>query len=76
MFAIGLAVAGTLYEGTLSGSGAFSYLRPDFYNVPIWLPGLYLHGAPLAITLRRLVFPRRQADEPTTHARTPGSAAS
>ena len=35
----------------LSGIGAFSYARPDLGNVPAWLPGLYLQGAPLAIDL-------------------------
>jgi hypothetical protein len=76
-FAIGLAVVGTIYEGTLAGTGAFSYLRPDLYNVPIWLPGLYVHGAPLAISIRRLVWPPASRDDaPTTHASTQGSAAS
>ena len=46
-----LTAAGTAYEHFLSGTGAFSYARPDLGNVPAWLPGLYLQGAPLAIDL-------------------------
>jgi hypothetical protein len=53
VFAFGLAAFGTGYEHTLSGSGAFSYADPDVGNVPLWLPILYLQGAPLAIDLVR-----------------------
>ena len=44
-----LAAGGTLYEGTLAGTGAFHYTRPDLYHVPLWLAGIYLNGAPLAL---------------------------
>jgi hypothetical protein len=47
-----LAAVGTGYEAALSSTGAFEYARQDFV-VPIWLPGLYLHGAPLALALTR-----------------------
>ena len=50
-YALLLTAAGTAYEHFLSGIGAFSYARPDLGNVPAWLPGLYLQGAPLAIDL-------------------------
>ena len=50
-FALLLTAAGTAYEHFLSGTGAFSYARPDLGNLPAWLPGLYLQGAPLAIDL-------------------------
>ena len=46
---IGLAVCGTSFEAALSATGAFYYARPDIGLVPSWLPGLYLHGAPLAL---------------------------
>lgn len=52
-FAVLLALVGCAYEGTLSATGAFRYLHPDLYHVPVWLPGLYLHGAPLALDLAR-----------------------
>jgi hypothetical protein len=55
-----LAVAGTAYEGTLSATGAFHYTAPDLYHVPVWLPGIYLHGGPLAIAVARLL-PTRPA---------------
>jgi hypothetical protein len=48
-----LAAAGTGAEALLSAAGTFSYANPDFLGVPIWLPGLYLHGAPLALALAR-----------------------
>lgn len=46
-----LAIVGTVYEGTLAGTGAFAYAHARLYNVPLWLPGIYLHGAPLAIAV-------------------------
>jgi hypothetical protein len=48
-----LAAAGTAVEAILAGVGAFAYANPDLLGVPIWLPGLYLHGAPLALALAR-----------------------
>lgn len=47
LFSVLLAIAGTLAEGLISRAGLFVYTQPDFLLVPIWLPGLYLHGAPL-----------------------------
>ncbi|MCG6194185.1 hypothetical protein LFX25_13120 [Leptospira sp. FAT2] len=47
VFSILLAIGGTGAEAIISGAGLFVYKRPDFLFVPIWLPGLYLHGAPL-----------------------------
>lgn len=46
-FSLLLAVAGTTAEALISYAGFFAYTRPDVFLVPIWLPGLYLHGAPL-----------------------------
>jgi hypothetical protein len=48
-----LALAGTAYESRWSATGAFTYTAPDVAGVPIWLPGLYLHGAPLAVDVAR-----------------------
>jgi hypothetical protein len=53
-YALLLTAAGTAYEHFLAGTGAFSYTRPELGNVPAWLPGLYLQGAPVAIDLVRL----------------------
>lgn len=36
------AVAGCAVEITLSRLGAFSYVRPDVWGIPYWLPCLYL----------------------------------
>jgi hypothetical protein len=56
VFSLLLAAGGCLWEGFLSSTGAFAYARP-LYWVPIWLPGLYLHGAPLAIAVARALRP-------------------
>ena len=50
-FALALAAVGTAYEHALAGTGAFGYRDPQLGNVPAWLPGLYLQGAPLAVDL-------------------------
>jgi hypothetical protein len=55
VFSLLLAVGGTLYEGTLARTGAFHYTRPDLYHVPIWLPGIYLNGAALALHVGRWI---------------------
>ncbi len=56
-YALGLAVVGSLFEGALSATGAFHYLRPDFLGIPRWLPGIYLHAGliagELAVWMRR-----------------------
>ena len=54
-----LACGGVLYEGTLAGTGAFHYAHPDVYHVPIWLAGIYLHGAPLLVAVTRRVLTER-----------------
>ena len=35
------AITGTLIETILVASGAFSYLHPDVFGVPYWLPFIY-----------------------------------
>jgi hypothetical protein len=42
---LGTAVLGCTTEMVLVHLGAFSYTRPDFGGVPLWLPGLYTAGA-------------------------------
>lgn len=44
-----LALVGTAYESVWSSTGSFTYTQPDVAGVPLWLPALYLHGAPLAV---------------------------
>ena len=62
-FSIALALTGTLYEGTLAGSGAFAYRHPDVFHVPMWLPALYLHGAVLAVAVARALLIGERAEE-------------
>ncbi len=51
----GLALVGCTYEHLLASTGAFHYLHPGLGQVPWWLAGIYLHGAPVALwTTRRL----------------------
>jgi hypothetical protein len=64
-FSIVLAIGGVLYEGSLAGSGAFHYADPDLYHVPMWLAGIYFHGARLALSVVR-------ASAPATAWRRPG----
>jgi hypothetical protein len=54
-----LAAAGTGAEAILSAAGTFDYANPDLLGVPIWLPGLYLHGAPLALAVAAAVLAPR-----------------
>jgi Protein of unknown function (DUF2878) len=54
-FCIALALAGCLVEGAESELGWFSYADPDVIGVPLWLAGIYLHGAPLAFGVARRV---------------------
>jgi hypothetical protein len=65
LYSIGLGAGGAIYESTLSSTGAFTYLVPVLFRVPIWLPGLYAHGAPLAISMA-LTMRARRAARPTS----------
>ena len=48
-----LALGGVAYESALSSTGVFSYASPDLGWVPVWLPLLYAHGAPVALDVTR-----------------------
>ncbi len=49
-----LALVGTAYEATLSSlPGTFGYAGDSELPVPIWLPLLYAHGAPLLRSFMR-----------------------
>jgi hypothetical protein len=57
-YSIAVAIGGTLFEATLSSTGAFTYRAPDMLGVPRWLPALYLHVALLGGSLQLLLAPR------------------
>lgn len=59
---LALAAGGVLYEGTLAATGAFHYTHADVHHVPVWLAGIYLHGAPLLLAVGR------QLSEPVIRA--------
>jgi hypothetical protein len=41
-----IAIGGTAWEATLCALGAFGYdVERSLFDVPLWLPGLYLHAA-------------------------------
>ncbi len=48
-----LALGGCAAEGLLAATGVFHYERPQLWTVPLWLPGIYVHGAPLAMGIVR-----------------------
>ena len=52
-FGIALALAGCGVEALEIELGWFSYADPDVIGVPLWLAGIYLHGAPLALDVAR-----------------------
>jgi hypothetical protein len=54
VYSVLVALGGTAFEGTWSALGFFRYQEPDFYHVPRWLPGIYLHVAFLTAGLERL----------------------
>ena len=62
-YALLVACGGCLFEGTLAATGAFVYRQPQFYHVPIWLFGLYLHAALLTRTLAALYFTKPSAEQ-------------
>jgi hypothetical protein len=68
-----LAAAGTAAEAALSAAGTFAYANPDLLGVPIWLPGLYLHGAPLALALSRALSEPRGTRSTAAGTSAPGT---
>ena len=70
-FALLLAASGPLVELAFSEAGLFAY-EQDFATVAIWLSGLYVHGAPLALALatRTAPLPQRAPAAPAAAART------
>ena len=52
-YGIALAIAGCTVEAVEIAFGWFSYADPGIAGVPLWLAGIYLHGAPLALGVAR-----------------------
>ena len=54
LVSLALMIAGPIYEGALSSTGAFRYdVTPLVGRVPIWLPALYLNAGVLAASIAR-----------------------
>lgn len=61
-----LALAGTAYEATLSSlPGTFGYAETGAFPVPVWLPLLYAHGAPLLRSFARNAVAESSAVDPS-----------
>ncbi|HYC53941.1 MAG TPA: hypothetical protein VEL28_03285 [Candidatus Binatia bacterium] len=55
-----MAVGGMLGEGLLGWAGLAAYAHADVFHVPLWLGGLYLHGAfALRQSMRFFVYAER-----------------
>ncbi|MDC3988420.1 DUF2878 family protein [Polyangium jinanense] len=52
-FSAVLGVLGTLGEIALHATGACAYEHRELVLVPLWLPALYLQGAPFALSVTR-----------------------
>jgi hypothetical protein len=63
LFAAAMAVGGMLAEGAMAAAGLVAYRHADVFNVPLWLGGLYLHGAfALREGMRYFYYGSRGAD--------------
>lgn len=58
LFGVVLALAGCAFEGLLTLTGEFAYRAPEFFHVPLWLAGLYLHGSFAILHMVRMVESR------------------
>jgi hypothetical protein len=59
--AVALGVGGMSFEGALGALGLAAYRHTDVFHVPLWLGGVYMHGAfALREGMRALVYPRRR----------------
>jgi hypothetical protein len=43
--AVTLAIGGMAAEGTMGAAGIVAYRHVDVFHVPLWLGGVYMHGA-------------------------------
>jgi hypothetical protein len=55
LLSLATAVLGTGFEAAWSALGFFHYHHPDVAGVPRWLPGIYLHVAPLAVSFATFI---------------------
>ncbi|TNE43663.1 MAG: hypothetical protein EP343_33140 [Deltaproteobacteria bacterium] len=51
VFCLLLAIAGPLVEIGFSAAGMFEYHVHHMWSIPMWLPGIYLHGALVLVDL-------------------------
>jgi hypothetical protein len=60
-YALIAGAGGAVIEAVLSALGSFHYVGSDIFGIPLWLPALYAHAAPLGLALARH-FPIQRAD--------------
>jgi hypothetical protein len=66
VYCILLGLGGVITEATISATGVFWYLHPDFLGTTRWLAGIYLHAGLLASDLATGLFsPRGSAEQRT-----------
>jgi hypothetical protein len=51
VFSLMLGLGGSIYEVMLVSTGVYRYAHPAVLDVPLWLPGIYMNGAPLAVLI-------------------------
>jgi hypothetical protein len=58
-----MAIGGMFAEGAMSAAGLVAYGYVDVFHVPLWLGGLYIHGAfALREGMRYFVYNSKEAD--------------
>ena len=63
LLAVAMAAGGMLAEGAMAAAGWVTYRHADVFNVPLWLGGLYMHGAfALREGMRYFVYGHRRMD--------------
>jgi hypothetical protein len=62
ILSISMAIGGMYAEGVISSTGLMAYRHVDFFYVPLWLGGLYMHGAfALREGMRYFVYDAKEA---------------
>lgn len=64
VFSVVLGLGGTIAEIALHATGLCRYSQRQLWNVPVWLPLLYMMGAPLAVGVARWVRGEPPLEEP------------
>jgi hypothetical protein len=62
LLSVSMAIGGMFAEGAISAAGGVAYRHVDVFHVPLWLGGLYMHGAfALREGMRYFVYNSKEA---------------